>query len=73
VAFEAYHELPISFMTSPSRKIDPATTIRDESLQAAARASASTGSIEIGSSAAIVRACAARADRIGRAGGWSPV
>ena len=34
-AFEGYHDPPTCLMTSPSRKIDPATTIRGEARQAA--------------------------------------
>ena len=43
-------------MTSPSRKIDPATTIRGDILHTAASASVEDGSIAIGSAGAILRA-----------------
>src|SRR3989442_12271403 len=63
VLFEAYHDPPaaerhqsISRMTSPSRKIDPATTIRGARRHAASSASRGEGSAATASSGAIARA-----------------
>src|SRR5439155_16618342 len=58
VRFEDYHGPPISFITSPSRKIDPATTTRGASRQAAASASAGAGSTCICDAGATRRAIA---------------
>src|SRR5205814_3695332 len=57
----ASFELASKRITSPSRKIDPATTIRGAARHAAASASPSDGSAVTGSDGAIARACAASA------------
>src|ERR1019366_610344 len=58
---EAYHEPLSRFSTSPSRKIDPATTIRGDRRHASASASSIDGAIVIVISGAAARAASASA------------
>src|ERR1700719_4723734 len=54
--FEAYHDQPLCFITSPMRKIDPATTILADRRQADSSASAGSAASVTGRPGAIVRA-----------------
>src|SRR5262245_33919875 len=57
--FEGYHDRLMSFSTSPSRKIDPATTIAGDARHARASAASGSGSISIGRAGDRSRATAA--------------